>query len=112
MTALGDFLTDSENMAEFGTRIRSRRLARNLTIGTLAEQTGLNRKTIMDLESGRDVRLSTVIKVLRAMHLLGILNAALPDALPGSEALSARGQPRVRAYRTAAGKQKESTTTR
>jgi len=32
---------------------------------------------------------------------LGILNTALPDTLPGSEALSARGQPRQRAYRLA-----------
>ena len=104
MTAIGDFLTDSENMSEFGARLRSRRLDRNLTTQALAEATGLNRKTIMELEAGRDVRLSTVFKVFRAMHLLGILNTALPDTLPGSEALSARGQPRVRAYRLTAKK--------
>jgi transcriptional regulator with XRE-family HTH domain len=104
MTAIGDFLTDSENMIEFGARLRSRRLARNLTTETLAEKTGLNRKTIMELEAGRDVRLSTVIKVFRAMHLLGILNTTLPDTLPGNEALSTRGQPRIRAYRSAAKK--------
>ena len=104
MTAIGDFLSDSENMVEFGARIRSRRLERNLTIELLGENTGLNRKTIMDLEAGRDVRLSTVIKVFRAMHLLGILNTTLPDTLPGSEALSSRGQPRIRAYRFTAKK--------
>lgn len=104
MTAIGDFLTDSENMIEFGARLRSRRLERNLTTETLAEKTGLNRKTIMELEAGRDVRLSTVIKVFRAMHLLGILNTTLPDTLPGNEALSTRGQPRIRAYRSAAKK--------
>uniref|UniRef100_E6QX17 HTH cro/C1-type domain-containing protein n=1 Tax=mine drainage metagenome TaxID=410659 RepID=E6QX17_9ZZZZ len=104
MTAIGDFLTDSENMIEFGARLRSRRLERNLTTETLAEKTGLNRKTIMDLEAGRDVRLSTVIKVFRAMHLLGILNTTLPDTLPGNEALSTRGQPRIRAYRSVAKK--------
>ncbi len=104
MTAIGDFLTDSENMSEFGARLRSRRLERNLTTEMLAEKTGLNRKTIMELEAGRDVRLSTVIKVFRAMHLLGILNTTLPDTLPGNEALSARGQPRIRAYRSAAKK--------
>lgn len=98
MTAIGDFLTDSENMAEFGSRLRSARLERNIPTQVLAEKTGLNRKTIMDLEAGRDVRLSTVIKVLRAMRLLGSLNAALPDTLPGNEALSTRGQPRMRAY--------------
>ena len=100
MTAIGDFLTDSENMAEFGARIRSTRLDRNLTTQMLAEKTGMNRKTIMDLEAGRDVRLSTVIKVLRAMRLLGSLNAAVPDTLPGHEALSTRGQPRMRAYQS------------
>ena len=100
MTGIGDFLTDSENMVEFGSRLRSRRLDRNVTTAMLAEKTGLNRKTIMDLEAGRDVRLSTVIKVFRAMHLLGVLNTTLPDTLPGNEALSTRGQPRIRAYRS------------
>jgi transcriptional regulator with XRE-family HTH domain len=101
MGAVGDFLTDQENMSEFGARLRSRRLERNLTTEILAEKTGLNRKTIMDLEAGRDVRLSTVIKVFRAMHLLGTLNATLPDTLPSGQALSVRGQPRTRAYRSA-----------
>jgi transcriptional regulator with XRE-family HTH domain len=104
MAAIGDFLTDSENMVELGARVRARRLERNLTIEMLGEKIGLNRKTIMDLEAGRDVRLSTVIKVFRAMHLLGILNTTLPDTLPGNEALSSRGQPRIRAYRLAAKK--------
>ncbi len=98
MAAIGDFLTDSENMVEFGFRLRSRRLERNLTVEMLGRNTGLNRKTIMELEAGRDVRLTTVIKVLRALHLLGVLNTTLPDTLPGNEALSSRGQPRVRAY--------------
>lgn len=104
MSAIADFLTDSENMVELGSRLRSRRLERNLTTQMLAEKTGLNRKTIMELEAGHDVRLSTVIKIFRAMHLLGVLNATLPDALPSGQALSARGQPRMRAYRTAASK--------
>ena len=104
MSAIGDFLTDIENMGELGARLRARRLERNLTTDMLAEKTGLNRKTIMDLEAGRDVRLSTVIKVFRAMHLLGALNASLPDTLPGSQALSVRGQPRLRAYRSDARK--------
>ena len=100
MSAIGDFLTDFENMSEFGARLRSRRLERNITTEALAEKTGLNRKTIMELEAGRDVRFTSVIKVLRALQLLGVLDTALPDTLPGGEALSTRGQPRVRAYRS------------
>jgi transcriptional regulator with XRE-family HTH domain len=101
MTSIADFLTDKENMVELGARLRSRRLERNLSADRLAEQTGLNRKTILDLEAGRDVRLSTVLKVFRALQLLGTLNMTLPDTLPSHEALSARGQPRLRAYRVA-----------
>ena len=87
-------------MIEIGARLRARRLERNLTTEMLAETTGLNRKTIMDLEAGRDVRLSTILKVFRAMQLLGVLNTTLPDTLPGGQALSSRGQPRMRAYRS------------
>ena len=104
MTTIGDFLTDFENMAELGSRLRARRLARNLTTKMLAERTGLNRKTIMDLEAGSDVRLRTVMKVFRALQLLGALNTALPDVLPSGEALSSRGQPRLRAYCPASSK--------
>lgn len=100
MSSIADFLTDQENMIEIGARLRARRLERNLTTEMLAETTGLNRKTIMDLEAGRDVRLSTILKVFRAMQLLGVLNTTLPDTLPGGQALSSRGQPRMRAYRS------------
>lgn len=100
MSSIADFLTDQENMIEIGARLRARRLERNLTTEMLAETTGLNRKTIMDLEAGRDVRLSTILKVFRSMQLLGVLNTALPDTLPGGQALSSRGQPRMRAYRS------------
>lgn len=100
MSSIADFLTDQENMIEIGARLRARRLERNLTTEMLAETTGLNRKTIMDLEAGRDVRLSTILKVFRSMQLLGVLNTTLPDTLPGGQALSSRGQPRMRAYRS------------
>ena len=101
MPAIGDFLTNADNLAELGSRLRARRLDRNMTTQALAEKTGLNRKTIMDLEAGRDVRLSTVIKVFRSLNLLGALNAMIPDALPMNEALTTRGLPRERAYRSA-----------
>ena len=97
MSAIGDFLTSGEILAELGNRLRARRLERNLTIDAVASETGLNRKTILDAESGRDVRLTTVIKLLRIMDMLGTLDAAIPDTLPGGDALSSRGQLRQRA---------------
>lgn len=106
MSAIGDFLTNEEIFAVLGNRLRARRLDRNLTIEAVATQTGLNRKTIIDVENGRDVRMSTVIKLLRMMNMLGALDAAIPDTLPGGEAFSSRGQLRQRASGTRTRKQK------
>lgn len=68
-----------------------------MTLEDAARETGLNRKTWADLESGRDIRLSTVVKALRALNMLGVLEAALPDTLPGAEAFSTKGTLRQRA---------------
>ncbi len=97
MSAIGNHLTNDEILSEIGGRLRARRLERDLTVEFMSEQTGLNRKTILDAENGRDVRFSTLIKLLRVMNLLGALDAALPDTLPGNEAFSSRGRLRQRA---------------
>lgn len=97
MSAIGDFLTNDEVLAELGARLRARRLERNLSIETVATAAGINRKTIIDAERGSDVRMSTVIKILRQLNMLGVIEAAIPDTLPGAEAFSRRGQVRQRA---------------
>lgn len=99
MSSIGEYLTDKEIMAILGARFRARRLDRNLSINTLAEQTGLNFKTIIGLESGADVKFSSIIKVTRALGMVASFEALLPDTLPGSEAFSSRGTLRLRAYK-------------
>lgn len=98
MTAITDYLTNDEILLLLGARIKSQRLVRNIPIDQLGERAGLNRKTIIDLEAGRDVRLTSVIKLLRGLNMLGSLDAAFPDTLPGGEGLSSRGQPRMKAF--------------
>lgn len=97
MPIISDFQTNDEIMLLLGERIKARRLGRNLPIDHLAERTGLNRKTIMDIEAGKDVRLSSLIKLLRGLNTLASLEAAFPDVLPGGEGISTRGQPRQKA---------------
>lgn len=97
MSSIGDYLTNEEILSEIGTRLRARRLDRNVSVATVAAAVGVNRKTILDAETTGDVRLSTLVKLLRYMNLLGVLDAALPDTLPGAEAFSKRGQVRRRA---------------
>lgn len=108
MSTISDFMTNDEIMHLLGERMRSRRLARNIPVDQLADKTGLNRKTIMDLEAGRDVRLSSLVKLLRGLNTLAALEAAFPDVLPGGESISSRGQPRIKA---SSGRRKHGDTT-
>lgn len=98
MSIIADHLTNDEVLAVIGQRLRQRRLERNLLIDDLAVHAGVNRKTVLALESGGDIRLSSLIKILRSLDMLGLLEAAIPDSLPGSAALLRSGQARVRAY--------------
>ncbi len=97
MSIIADHLTCAEILDTIGQRLRQRRLERNLSVDELAAHAGLNRKTILALEAGEDIRLSSLVKILRSMNMLGLLESAIPDTLPGGAALSASGQRRLRA---------------
>jgi len=97
MSVIADHLTNSEILEVLGQRLRLRRLERNLSVDELATHAGLNRKTVLAVEAGEDTRFSSMIKILRSMNLLGLLESAVPDHLPGGEAVSSTGQFRLRA---------------
>lgn len=55
---------------ELGGIIRERRKVLNLTIGDLAEYTGLSRTTISDIELGKtNPRLSVLLEIFRFLNL-------------------------------------------
>jgi len=70
--------TDEEITREVGRRLSAHRLQQNLTQQEMARLTGLNQKTISHAEAGKDPRLSTIIKILRALGRLEALDAFLP----------------------------------
>jgi transcriptional regulator with XRE-family HTH domain len=72
-------ITDSQIIAEIGQRIKIYRIYNNLTQQLLAEQTGINRCTIRDLENGKSINLSSLIPLLRRLSLLEALDNSLPD---------------------------------
>lgn len=108
MSTIADHLTNDEIMRLLGERFKNRRLGRNTAIETLADRSGVNRKTIIAMEAGEDVRLSSVVKVLRGLDMIAALDAAFPDVLPGGEGISTRGQPRMKA---STGRRKHGSTT-
>ena len=71
--------TDTELIQELGRRLRAHRLRQNLRQSDLARQTGLIQVTISNIENGKDSRMSSYIKILRALNLLDELEQFLPD---------------------------------
>ncbi len=70
--------TEYEIIRDIGHRLSGYRLQKNLTQEELAVTTGLNQKTISNAETGKDPRLSTLIKILRALGRIEALDAFLP----------------------------------
>ncbi len=93
-------LTDKEIMREICQRLSMYRLQMNLTQDEIAARTGLNQKTISHAEAGKDPRLSTLIRILRALGRIEALDAFLPK--PGISPLmlaKMAGRERRRAHK-------------
>ena len=85
-------------LAELGTRLKSKRLRKNLSQQELAERTGLSRNTISDMESGGSTTLSNFLSTLRALEALDELDNFLPDpGISPVQMLRMKGKARVRA---------------
>lgn len=54
MPVIGEHLTDTEVREIVGARFKAKRLGRNITIDIISDRTGMNRKTVMDIEAGKD----------------------------------------------------------
>jgi transcriptional regulator with XRE-family HTH domain len=68
------FRTNTELAQNIGDRVRQLRLDRNWTQEKLANEAGMAVGALKNLEAGRDARLSTLIRALRAMSELEMLN--------------------------------------
>jgi putative transcriptional regulator len=73
-----ELMTDRAVLVELGARLERHRLERNLTQDQLAELAGVGRATLQRLERGDSVQMTSMVKLLRALDLLGGLDAAIP----------------------------------
>lgn len=91
-------MTDTAALAELGERLAHHRLERNLTQAELAKEAGVSKRTLIRLEGGESTQLTNLIRVLRALGLLGNLDAFVPPPTPSPlEQLRTHGRPRKRA---------------
>jgi len=97
MSRLGS-MTDSAVLTEIGSRLARLRLQRNLTQAQLAREAGVSTRTLIRLENGESSQVTNLIRVVRALGLLGNLDAFIPQPLPSPIAqLRSRAKERRRA---------------
>ena len=78
---INNYNSDQETLKELSIRVQRQRINMQLTQAQLAQKAGVSLKTIANLEKGQDVKLSILIKVLRAENLLANINLLVPESL-------------------------------
>ncbi len=92
------YLTDEAVLAELGSRLERARLDRNLTQLELAAEGGVQRKVVQRIEAGEPVKLTSLIRILRALGLLEALDQLVPEPAPRPiDLLKLHGKTRKRA---------------
>ncbi|HVC06664.1 MAG TPA: helix-turn-helix transcriptional regulator [Solirubrobacterales bacterium] len=69
-------------MRELGSRLARTRLERNVSQEQLAREAGVAKTTVERVESGREVRLTSLVRILRALGQLDALDRLIPEPLP------------------------------
>lgn len=75
-------LSEDAVLTELGLRLARRRIEMQFTQAVLARQAGVSKRTIERIEAGATAQMSTMIRILRSLHLLDRLDQLVPTAGP------------------------------
>ena len=75
---MDDHWSDAATLAEIGSRIAARRLNRQWRQADLAYEAGVSKRTVERIEAGASVQTVMLLRVLRALELLGGLDHLVP----------------------------------
>ncbi len=73
--------TTKEILREVGARLQGFRLQQNVTQAELADAAGVGHATVKRAEAGENIRLQTIVKILRALGRVEALDSFLPEPL-------------------------------
>ena len=91
-------MSDGAIISSIGEFIKQKRLQENKTQLQLAEDAGLNRSTIVQIENGESITLTSLIQILRVLNLLHLLNIfTIEDKMSPMEYAKMKEKKRLRA---------------
>ena len=97
MNFAGD-ISDSAALDELGRRIAQYRLNSNMTQAALAREAGVSKRTLIRVEHGESSQTLNLIRILRALRILGNFEALIPEhAISPIQQLQLGGRARKRA---------------
>lgn len=90
-------LSDDATQRLLGERLAQHRISAALTQAELARRAGISPRTVVRIEGGQGADLRNLVRVLRALDLLGGFNTLVPPLPPSPvEQLKLRGKQRER----------------
>ena len=90
--------SDDAVLKEIGNRIAQYRLNQDKTQAALAQEAGVSNRTMTRVENGNSIQASSLIRILRALKLLGNLDGLIPEpAASPVQQLKMQGKQRKRA---------------
>ena len=96
--------TDEAVLVELGKRVARLRIELSWTQAQLADRAGVGKRTVERLENGESIQLVNLMRVFRALDLIGRLDALLPElVVRPMDRLGRRNEPRKRASSPRAG---------
>ena len=73
------FESNKTILTEMGERLKQSRIAAGMTQKELAHKSGISLRTVSSMENGEEVRTGSLLNALRALGMLHLLDAALPE---------------------------------
>ncbi|HKF83189.1 MAG TPA: helix-turn-helix transcriptional regulator [Solirubrobacterales bacterium] len=90
--------SDQAVLEELGARLARTRLEQNVSQEKLASAAGVSKSTLERIETGREVKLTSLVRILRALGRLELLDQLVPAPLPSPiERARLQGRQRQRA---------------
>ena len=91
---------NSAVLSELGVRIKRNRIDMQLSQQDFAAKAGISTRTLSAAENGEDIRLSSLLRILRTLNCLENLDLLLPELAFDPESYRTLGRERKRVSRT------------
>ena len=95
---------NSAVLSELGARIKRNRIDMQLSQQDFAAKAGISTRTLSAAENGEDIRLSSLLRILRTLNCLENIDLLIPELAFDPESYRTLGRERKRVSRTSEGK--------